>query len=38
LTRDLRGESSLEYRETTNEDAVEIADYPTPASNEEIFE
>lgn len=38
LTRELGGESSLEYRETTNEDAVEIADYPTPASNEEIFE
>jgi hypothetical protein len=38
LTRELGGESSREYRETTNEDAVEIADYPTPASNEEIFE
>src|SRR5271168_3764413 len=38
LTRELGGESSLEYRETTNEGAVEIADYPTPASNEEIFE
>ena len=38
LTRELGGESSLEYRETTNEGTVEIADYPTPASNEEIFE
>src|SRR5277367_255959 len=36
MARELGGESSLDHRGATDADAVEIADYPTPSSNEEL--